>query len=159
MVFLYEIHDLIHVIMAQLIAARLGHHAHQRLGPAGPYEDAPFIAELRFHLSDLRLQPLICHRTVLVLDFDVDEQLRIDEQIRAQFFQRLALIAHDLQQLERRQQPIAGHCMLQEDDVAALLSADAVALALHALKDIFVTDRGLHMIDRVLCASRRFFFI
>ena len=70
-----EIDDLIHIVMAQLIAASLRHHAHQRLGPAWPHEDAPLIAELRLHFGDLRLQPFVRHRPVLVLDLDIDEQL------------------------------------------------------------------------------------
>ena len=76
--------------------------------------------------------------------------LRPASSALAQLFERLLLIHHDLQQLERRQQTVPGHRVFQEDDVSALFAADAVIVVLHAFKYIFVADRCLFIVDDVV---------
>ena len=55
--------------------------------------------------------------------------------------ERRAAAAHDPEDLEGRDDPVAGGRVLEDDDVAALLAAEAGARDLHPLEDVLVADR------------------
>ena len=49
--------------------------------------------------------------------------------------------------LERRQDPVAGGMLVQENHVARIFSADNGPVGIHLFQHVAITDRGHHMVD------------
>ena len=81
---------------------------------------------------------------------DIFQHLRVDLQRGGQRTQRLLLGQHDLHHLQAGQDAVTGAGVLGEDDVAALLTADAAAVPGHILVDILVTHGSLGVADALL---------
>ena len=56
---------------------------------------------------------------------------------------------HDLHDFQARQNSVSGCRILGKDDVSGLLSADSVAVLLHRLVDILVSDLRADIADTV----------
>ena len=68
--------------------------------------------------------------------------LRQERHLRGQVSDRPTGPGQDAEQLERREHAVAGVRVLANDDVAALLAAQACAADEHPLEDVLVADRG-----------------
>src|SRR5207253_2785348 len=79
---------------------------------------------------------------VLVADADRALLLRQHRDPGGELGERPARGLHDPQDLQRGHDPVARRGVLTDDDVAALLTAEATAGDLHSLEDVLVTDGG-----------------
>ena len=128
----------------------LDHDADQRLGAGLTDQDAACVAQSLAYGLDGGLHIGVILRGLLVGDLDVLQHLRIDLQRCGQLTHRLLLGQHDLHHLQARQDAVAGAGVLGEDDMAALLAADAAAVFGHVLINILVTDGSLGVADALL---------
>ena len=145
-----DVHDLLDVLFAGLVLGSLDHDADQRLGAGLTDQDAACVAQSLAYGLDGGLHIGVILRGLLVGDLDVLQHLRIDLQRCGQLAHRLLLGQHDLHHLQARQDAVAGAGVLGEDDVAALLAADAAAVFGHVLINILVTDGSLGVADALL---------
>ena len=139
--------DLVHVLLADLVAGGLDHHADDRLGAALAHQDAAVVAQRLGHLLHGGLHVRVVLRVRLALHAHVLQNLRVELHRGRQLAHRLLLRQHDLHHLQARQNAVAGGLVLREDDVAALLAADAVAVLDHVLVDVLVAHLGLLVVD------------
>ena len=145
-----DVHDLLDVLFAGLVLGSLDHDADQRLGAGLTDQDAARVAQSLAYGLDGGLHIGVILRGLLVGDLDVLQHLRIDLQRCGQLAHRLLLGQHDLHHLQARQDAVAGAGVLGEDDVAALLAADAAAVFGHVLINILVTDGSLGVANTLL---------
>ena len=145
-----DVHDLLDVLFAGFVLGSLDHDADQRLGAGLTDQDAACVAQSLAYGLDGGLHIGVILRSLLVGDLDVLQHLRIDLQRCGQLAHRLLLGQHDLHHLQARQDAVAGAGVLGEDDVAALLAADAAAVFGHVLINILVTDGSLGVANALL---------
>ena len=145
-----SLHDLRNVLLAGVVVGGLHHHADHRLGAGLPDKDAAGIAQCLGHRLDSGLHGGIVLRGLLIGHTDIFQHLRVDLQRGGQRTQRLLLGQHDLHHLQAGQDAVTGAGVLGEDDVAALLTADAAAVLGHILVDILVTHGSLGVADALL---------
>ena len=129
---------------------RFDHDADDRLGAGLADKDAAGVAQRIGHSLNggLHIGVVLCG--LLVGDVDVLQHLRVDLQRSSQLAHGLLLCKHDLHHLQARQDTVAGAGVLREDDVAALLAADAAAVLRHVLVDVLVADGGFGVVNALL---------
>ncbi len=85
----------------------------------------------------------------------VDHDLRVHRHRRCELGERLALPGHLAEQVQAGEDAVARRGELAHDDVAGLLTAQRVVVAVHLFEHVAVADRGLDHADPVL-AHREF---
>ena len=151
--FFDDIDHIVHMLLTGLKASRLDHDADQLLCTGFPHQDPAFLSKLCSNLSDGRLHIGIVLCLGLTLYTHILEHLGIDPDRRSQSAERFLPGHHNFHHLETGQDSVAGRRVLGKDDVAGLLSADAVSVPNHILIDIFVADIGLLVVDPGLVES------
>ena len=126
-------------------ASALDHHAQRRLGPGRAHEDPPAGAEPRLGVARSRdagrdrppTAPCAAPGPRAAPGAGAGS-------VSARSARAAPRRGHDAQDLERRHEPVARRGVLADDDVAALLAAEARPGDLHALEDVLVADGRAH---------------
>ena len=126
------------------------HHAQQRLGARVSHHQPPPAVE-----GGARPVQRLAHfrdrlDVLLLAHAHVPQHLRVHEQLAPQLRQRAARVPDDLQDLERGEEAVARGLVVEEDDVAALLTAQVRPAPFHLLEHVAVAHRGAHQRDAEL---------
>ena len=108
--------------------------------PGRPDEDPAAVAEPPLGLADRPLERRIALPLVLVAGLHRPLLLGQQRDPRREIGERRAGPGHHPQHLEAGDDAVAGRRVLEDDDVAALLAAEAGPADLHPLEDVLVAD-------------------
>lgn len=140
--FMNHLHHLIHILRTQLITLRLNHHTNHRLRTALTQKDSSILAQSSADPLLLRLHTRITGNRSLVLNLHILQKLRVHLHPPAQCAEALLLLPDHLHQHQCREDSISGRCMLTENDMSGLLSAEHISVGNHRLIDILIANRG-----------------
>ena len=133
------------------------HNANQRLRSGRTHENAAFAAEVLLFLTHCAAQLITVHHGFfqpgLIVQLNIDENLRITRAYRCKLRGFLAAAAEDTKELQRCELSVTGSGIVGKDRVAGLLSADTIAVFQHLFQNISVTDRGADQTDIILVAE------
>ena len=131
-----------------LVGGGLDHHPHERLGAAPSDQHSAVVAELGLHRRDVVGQR---RGDVHALrgDAHVVEHLgQAGHRRVGQVGERPLRPAHDVEELDRGQQPVARGGQVGEHDVPALLAAEGQTPVGQGLQHVAVADGHLEHLDR-----------
>ena len=123
-----DLHDLRDIFLAGVMVRGFHHHAHYRLSTGLAHQNAAGIAQCFSNRLDCLLHRRVVLRSLFVGNANILQHLRVDLQRLSQLAHGHLLCQHDLHHLETGQDTITGACVLGEDDMTALLTANTAAV-------------------------------
>ena len=145
-----DLHDLRDIFLAGIVVRGFDHHTDNRLGTGFTHQNTTSIAKCFCHSAHGFLHSWVILCCFLIRHTDILQHLRINLQRLSQLAHGHLLCKHDLHHLETGQDTITGACVLGEDDMTTLLTADTAAVLSHILVNIFVAHSSLSIADALL---------
>jgi hypothetical protein len=116
----------------------LDQHPGLALGARVAHQHAPFPVERLLHGGDRLLHVRDAFERTLLLHGDVELRLRHRLEAAGELRERLLVVQHHREQVERRAHPVAGRHVIEEDEVPRLLPAEVVPGAAHLVDDVAI---------------------
>lgn len=123
------------------------HDAAELLGSGVSHEDAAVFAQFAFGVADGGGDIRQGSQGRFFDDIDIDEALRGFAEDGCQFGEFASGLFHSREELESRDDTVAGRMLVEEDHVTGLFAAEGSALLLHQLKNETIADTGIQPPD------------
>ena len=123
------------------------HHTDQWLCTTLAKQDSSIISKCFLHLLCGCKYICVFHNFFLTCNFNIHQKLWVDRQSACQFRKRHLLFYHCFHDLQGCQNAITRSCILRENDMSTLLTAEDISVLHHTLIDIFVSDCSLLIAD------------
>lgn len=140
-----SLYDLRHILLAGVVVGSLHHHTHDRFRARFTDKDTASVTQCLGYGLDCCLHCFVILCGLLVGHTNISQNLRVDFQRLRQLAHGQFLGQHNFHHLQAGQDTITSAGVLAEDNMTALLTADATAILRHVLIDILVAHCGLVM--------------
>jgi len=129
------------------------HHADKGFCAGLPHQNTTDITQCFCNSLDCLLYRRVVLCSFLVGHTDILQHLRIDFQRLSQLAHGHLLGQHNFHHLQASQDAITGACVLGENDMTTLLTANTAAVLCHVLIDVLVAHSGLSITNALLIES------
>ena len=143
-------HYPIPILLANLFTLRFHHYTHNRFRSGFTYQDPASIAQFLCNLLHRSLHICIILRSLLIGHSHDCEHLWINGKSICQFAELFLSRHHNFHNLQTGKDSVPSAGVFAENNVTALLTADATAVFHHVLIYIFVSNGCFRVVDSKL---------